>query len=123
MVVSWREGLVGVFADENGAPEDTLDVCLDPLGAENHMFVRVPIPQRYRVDQMQSFADILLNKADGLSATVADGRANMHAVDAALASVEKGEWVDITRLKPRGHPFRYRINSPIRQPFSCRIGP
>ena len=45
---------------------------------------------------MQSFADILLNKADGLSATVADGRANMHAVDAALASVEKGEWVDIT---------------------------
>lgn len=96
MVVYGEKGSLVYLLDENGAPEDTLDVCLDPLGAENHMFVRVPIPQRYRVDQMQSFADILLNKADDLSATVADGRANMHAVDAALASVEKGEWVDIT---------------------------
>ena len=44
---------------------------------------------------MQSFADILLGKADGLSATVADGRVNMHAVDAVLASAEKGAWVEI----------------------------
>lgn len=54
-----------------------------------------PVPHRYRVDQMQSFADILLGKADGLSATVADGRVNMHAVDAVLASAEKGAWVEI----------------------------
>ena len=95
MVVYGEKGSLVYLLDENGSSEDTLDVCLEPLGAENHMFVRVPVPHRYRVDQMQSFADILLGKADGLSATVADGRVNMHAVDAVLASAEKGAWVEI----------------------------
>ena len=95
MVVYGEKGSLVYLLDENGSSEDTLDVCLEPLGAENHMFVRVPVPHRYRADQMQSFADILLGKADGLSATVADGRVNMHAVDAVLASAEKGAWVEI----------------------------
>ena len=73
MVVYGEKGSLVYLLDENGSSEDTLDVCLEPLGAENHMFVRVPVPYRYRADQMQSFADILLGKADGLSATVADG--------------------------------------------------
>ena len=38
---------------------------------------------------MQSFADILLKKGDGLAATVEDGLKNQQAVDAVLASAEQ----------------------------------
>lgn len=90
-----EKGALVYKLDLNGDGEDTLDVCLDPLGRENNRFVNVPIPRQYYVQQMQSFADILNDKPDGKAATIVDGQINMHAVDAVLESVEKGQWIDI----------------------------
>ena len=59
------------------------------------MFAKLPIPDKYKTDQMQSFADIVNGKGDGLAATVLDGDVNMHAVDAVVDSAEKGVWVKL----------------------------
>ena len=59
------------------------------------MFAKLPIPEKYKTDQMQSFADIINGKADGLAATVNDGAINMHSVDAVVDSAEKGEWINL----------------------------
>ena len=44
---------------------------------------------------MQSFADIILGKADGKAATIEDGRVNQHLVDAVIRSGETGEWENL----------------------------
>ena len=41
---------------------------------------------------MQSFADIINGKADGLAANIVDGQINQHAVDAVIRSAETGVW-------------------------------
>ena len=42
---------------------------------------------------MQSFADILNGVGDGLAATIQDGQANQHVVDAIIKSAEEGTWL------------------------------
>ena len=95
MEIYGDKGALVYTLDEKGENEDTLRVCLDPLGRENHQFTLVRIPERYHMDQMQSFADLLKGCGDGLSATVEDGRSNMHVVDAVLASARDGVWLDV----------------------------
>ena len=58
-------------------------------------FVMAEIPEEYKGDQMQSFADILNDCGDGLPATMADGVASQRLMDAVLDSAEKGAWVDV----------------------------
>lgn len=72
---------------------DELQVCFGAACEETHTFTPVPIPNQYKADQMQSFADIILGRGDGLPATIADGQKNQHVVDAILASCEQGKWV------------------------------
>ncbi len=90
-----EKGALVYRLDSDGRGVDTLEVCLDPLGAENHRFVEVPVPGRYHVSQMQSFADLLLGKEDGLSADIRDGLANMKVVDQVIRSNECGRWLTI----------------------------
>lgn len=58
-------------------------------------YVSIEIPAAMHSDQMQSFADILNGKPDGLSATIDDGVENAHLLDAILESSESGKWVDL----------------------------
>lgn len=95
MEIYGEKGALVYKLDVESRNEDHLLVCLDPLGYENHQFTEVLIPGRYHVDQMQSFADLIKGCEDGLSATVEDGRMNMHAVDAVLSAAEQGVWLDV----------------------------
>ena len=44
---------------------------------------------------MQSFADIILGRGDGIAATILDGRTNQHMVDAVLSSAKTGNWINL----------------------------
>ena len=81
--------------ENNPTGEDEIYICISRAHADSHVFVKLPIPEKYKTDQMQSFADIINGKADGLAATVNDGAINMHAVDAVVDSAEKGEWINL----------------------------
>ena len=92
MEVYGEKGALIYTLDENGQGQDSLRVCLEPLGRDNQQFETVRIPGRYRADQMQSFADLLLGRGDGLTADVGDGLRNMRDVDAVLRSAASGSW-------------------------------
>jgi len=55
----------------------------------------VPIPERYKSFQMQSFADILNNCGDGLAANIHDGMMCQRVVDKALESAFEGKRICI----------------------------
>ena len=44
---------------------------------------------------MQSFADIINGKGDGLVATIFDGQYNQHVIDSIIKSFEEGRWSTI----------------------------
>lgn len=72
---------------------DELEICIgQPMGSLN-VFLKVPVPEHYKADQMQSFADLMLHRDDGLSATIRDGFMNQRAVDAVIRSFEEQRWV------------------------------
>lgn len=71
---------------------DELEIATDETGGK---FVPMEIPDSCRADQMQSLADIVLGKADGLSATIEDGVINQKLLDGILASAGKGTWIDL----------------------------
>lgn len=56
-------------------------------------YVDQVIPEKYRVSQMQAFADLLLDRDDGENASIVDGRRNAHVLDAILLSARTGNWV------------------------------
>ena len=58
-------------------------------------YVWKELPDEYKADQMQSFADIVNGCGDGLAATMADGVASQRLMDAVLESAEKGTWIDV----------------------------
>ena len=93
MEIYGSEGAIVYSLDAQPGEEDVIEVCTGDVYAEGRVFSRLPIPDRCRSDQMQSFADILLKKGDGLAATVEDGLKNQQAVDAVLASAEQGKWL------------------------------
>lgn len=74
---------------------DEIEICIGEANAEAHVFTKLPIPAKFKVDQMQSFADLLNGKADGKAATIEDGRVNQHVMDAVLRSAETGAWETI----------------------------
>ena len=95
MEIYGSEGAIVYSLDAQGSGVDEIEVCSGDINADAHVFSKLPIPERYYVDQMQSFADILNGVGDGLAATIQDGQANQHVVDAILESAEKGQWLDI----------------------------
>lgn len=74
---------------------DSLHGCFGEAMRRGNNFAQLTIPEEYKADQMQSFANILLGKGDGLAATIQDGLANQKAVDAVLRSHISGKWEDI----------------------------
>ncbi len=52
---------------------DELEVCFGYPYDRSGIYTKLPIPQRFQCDQMQSFADILNGCSDGMAATIQDG--------------------------------------------------
>ncbi len=86
------EGAIVYTLDAEPGEEDEISVCIGDPYSEARMYTRLPIPQRCRCDQMQSFADIVNGCGDGKAATVFDGQVNQHVVDAILESAEERVW-------------------------------
>ncbi len=95
MEVYGSQGGLVYKLDYNHDNGDEIEVCTGQMGAESHVYSKLPIPEKYKVNQMQSFADIINGKEDGLAATIFDGQVNQHAVDAVLVSSENGRWVEL----------------------------
>ncbi len=95
MEIYGSKGAIVYHLDVAGDGVDEIEVCDGDIHADAHVFTKLPVPEQYFSDQMQSFADIVNGKGDGLAANIQDGRLNQHAVDAVLASAEKGCWMEI----------------------------
>lgn len=75
--------------------EDEISVCIGAPYDLACTFTKLPVPEKYRSDQMQSFADILLNKADRQAATILDGQKNQATMDAIIESAIKEHWITL----------------------------
>lgn len=92
MEIYGEKGALVYVLDET-PDQDELYLCQGEVGRETRAFQRLPIPQRFRADQMQAFADRLLDKEDGLAADIRDGLANQRQLDAVILSAQEGRWV------------------------------
>lgn len=75
--------------------ENQLEVCVGEPYGRSGVFTELPIPEQYQADQMQSFADILNGRADGLAATIEEGCRIQHALDTIIRSAEEQKWLNI----------------------------
>ena len=92
MEIYGSRGAIQYELDHCAPDTDEISICIGEANAEAHVFTKLPIPAKFKVDQMQSFADIINGKPDGKAATIEDGRVNQHAMDAVLRSAESGTW-------------------------------
>jgi predicted dehydrogenase len=77
--------------------KDEIEICIGNPAGQLHTFTKIPqIPHQFQADQMQSYADILNDKGDGLSATIEDGLVNQKTCDAVIESFEQQKWVYLT---------------------------
>jgi predicted dehydrogenase len=89
-----RTGALVYKLDESPGA-DELEICTgQPLGQLN-TFVKIPIPPSFQADQMQSFADIINEKSDGLAARIEDGLASQKVLDAVADSFGNERWVKV----------------------------
>ena len=95
MEIYGSEGAIVYSLDATPGLEDEIEVCSGDINADAHVFSKLPIPQQYFCDQMQSFADIVNGTGDGLAANIQDGQANQHLLDAIVESAEKGTWLSL----------------------------
>ena len=58
-------------------------------------YVSVPIPEEFRVSQMQAFADLLNGRDDGLNASAEDGLTNEILLDGILRADAEKRWVTL----------------------------
>ena len=72
---------------------DELEVCFGYTYDRSGIYTKLPIPQRFQCDQMQSFADILNGCSDGMAATIQDGCRIQHALDVIIRSAEEEKWL------------------------------
>lgn len=75
--------------------EDEIEVCIGAPYGKAGVFTKLPVPERYRADQMQSLADILNGTQDGLAATIKEGCHIQHAIDTIIRSAEEERWLKI----------------------------
>lgn len=75
---------------------DTLEVNIgnEPMRL-GHVWADVPIPPKYASQQMQSFADIINGRGDGLAANLRDGLAVQRVLDNSLLSAEEGVRINL----------------------------
>lgn len=72
---------------------DKIEVCFGYPYDRSGIYTKLPIPQRFQCDQMQSFADILNGCSDGMAATIQDGCRIQHALDVIIRSAEEEKWL------------------------------
>lgn len=94
MEVYGGKGALVYHLDRN-PDEDELALCMGAPYEEAKSFIKLPIPDKYKSDQMQAFADLINGCGDGLTGTIEDGKINQIAVDAVLASSEQGRWISL----------------------------
>lgn len=87
-----KGGLVYML-DEKGDGEDTLEICTGELYEKAKAYHKLPIPDQFKGNQMQSFFDILQGKGDGLAATIEDGYKNQKLLDSIIESFKQEKWV------------------------------
>ena len=68
---------------------DTLEINIgsDPM-KEARVWVGIPLPKRFESAQMQSFADIINGRGDGLAATIEDGWESQKIIDRAIRAAQ-----------------------------------
>lgn len=74
---------------------DELEVCIGEPYASVNKFTKIPVPEKYYVNQMQSFADVCLKSGDGLSADIFDGLENQRVIDGVIESARTGNWYEL----------------------------
>ena len=74
---------------------DEIEVCIGPVVGRAGSFTTIPIPEKYRADQMQSFADILNDTGDGMAATIKEGCHIQHALESIICSAEEEKWLPV----------------------------
>ncbi len=72
-----------------------IDICIGPVTGHAGIFTTLPIPERFRADQMQSFADILNGRGDGMAATIKEGCHIQHALESIIKSAEEQKWLPV----------------------------
>lgn len=77
--------------------DDYLEICMDASTGHAGSFVRVPIPEEFKSDQMQSFINIVNGEDDGLAAHLYDGYVNQNLLDCVLESNASNRWVAIEK--------------------------
>lgn len=70
--------------------EDSLSVCFEPDQERNNRYDRVPVPEKYRVAQMQTFINIVKGKRRWPGATVEDGYRNQLCLEAIIKAAKTG---------------------------------
>lgn len=75
--------------------EDTIEVCLGDIYATAKAYQKIPIPEGFKSEQMQSFFDIINGKGDGLAATMDDGHKSQILMDGVIKSFTNNEWITI----------------------------
>lgn len=95
MEIYGSEGALVYTLDRDGQGRDELWACSGRINGAACRFTQLDIPDRFRADQMQAYADMLSDRSDGMTATIADGLANQRALDAVLESARTGRWVSL----------------------------
>ena len=93
MEIYGSEGAIQYELDHAAPDTDEISICIGQANAEAHVFTKLPIPDKYKVDQMQSFADIINGKEDGMAATIQEGCRIQHALDVIIRSAEEEKWL------------------------------
>jgi predicted dehydrogenase len=76
--------------------EDSIEACIGRAYASSRQFVTLKVPEDCRVEQMQSYADLIKGCGDGLAATIQDGLTNQKLLDAAAESAQQQRWIDVS---------------------------
>jgi len=84
-----------VYQLDASARKDELAICIgNPMG-ELRQFTDVAVPDRFRADEMQAFADIVNGCGDGLTGTIEDGLAGQKVIGAAIESYGEKKWIEV----------------------------
>lgn len=91
---------VEVYGDEGALiygleHTDTLEICKGDEARKKCEFSKLDIPEKYNVDQMQCFFDLINGNSSNLTATIEDGYLNQIMLDSIIESSEKGMRIEL----------------------------
>jgi predicted dehydrogenase len=92
---------IEIYGDKGGIrynleTTDSLEINIGNSPMRNgHIWTAVPTPPKYASAQMQSFADIVNGRGDGLAANLRDGLSVQRLLDQSLLAAEKGVRINL----------------------------